>query len=151
MPIKLLFIVGTLCTIVAFAAGLAHALSLPHKIALGAEDYLRVQQLYRGWAFLGVASLGAPVIAIVLAWLLRGETIARNAMIMAACCTVLALAVFFIWTFPANRATQEWTMLPEGWQTLRARWEWSHVAGAVLNGIAVVAEIVGALGFRPKM
>jgi hypothetical protein len=34
----------------ALAPSLAHLLELPNKIHLPAEDYLRVQQIYRGWA-----------------------------------------------------------------------------------------------------
>ena len=43
------------------APGLAHVLQLPHKIGLSGDDYLRVQQLYAGWAWLGVVVLGALI------------------------------------------------------------------------------------------
>jgi len=33
---------------------MAHLLELPKKIKLSAEDYLIVQQIYRGWSLLGV-------------------------------------------------------------------------------------------------
>ena len=148
MAARTFFIIGILCTIVVFAAGLAHALSLPHKIGLSAEDYLRAQQLYAGWAFLGIASVGSLVLAIAFAVVFRGDATPFRAMIVASVAIALALVVFFAFTFPANRATQNWTMLPGGWEALRARWEYSHLAGAMLNGIAVVAELVAALRWR---
>jgi hypothetical protein len=37
----------------ALAPALAHSLELPNKIDLSREDYLTIQQGYRGWALLG--------------------------------------------------------------------------------------------------
>jgi hypothetical protein len=34
----------------ALAPAMAHLLELPNKINLSREDYLKVQQIYRGWA-----------------------------------------------------------------------------------------------------
>ena len=34
----------------ALAPGLAHVLQMPHKMDLSGDEYLRVQQLYAGWA-----------------------------------------------------------------------------------------------------
>src|SRR6266550_2992731 len=43
------------------------------------------------------------------------------------------LIVFLVFTFPANRQTANWTVLPENWQELRRRWEYSHAVGAGLR------------------
>ncbi|HZM33925.1 MAG TPA: hypothetical protein VFC18_05460 [Burkholderiales bacterium] len=37
-----------------------------------------------------------------------------------------------------NRATENWTRLPAHWLELRAQWEYSHAASAVLNLLALV-------------
>jgi hypothetical protein len=37
----------------------AHLLELPNKIGLPAAEYLTVQQIYRGWALLGIVVYGA--------------------------------------------------------------------------------------------
>jgi hypothetical protein len=84
----------------------------------------------------------------VLAVVLRDDTVPFGAMLVASVELALALVVFFAYTFPANQATQNWTVLPADWETLRTRREYSHVAGAALNLIAVVAELVAALGWR---
>jgi hypothetical protein len=47
------------------------------------------------------------------------------------------LAVFFAWTYPANQATRNWTVITEDWQGLRTQWEWSHAASAVLTFTAL--------------
>jgi len=37
----------------------------------------------------------------------------------AALCIALSLLVFFVFTFPTNRQTANWTVLPDNWQELR--------------------------------
>ncbi len=46
--------------------------------------------------------------------------------------------VFWTYTYPANQATNNWTMLSENWSNLRSQWEYSHAASAVLNLAALV-------------
>jgi hypothetical protein len=53
--------------------------------------------------------------------------------------------VFWTFTYPANQATDNWTMLPENWLQLRSQWEYSHAASTVLNLIALVTLILSAL------
>lgn len=50
--------------------------------------------------------------------------------------------VFWTFTFPANQATDNWTVLPEHWEKLRRQWEYSHAAGAGLDLIALIALII---------
>jgi hypothetical protein len=39
---------------IVLAGGLAHLLELPAKMRLPRDEYAIVQQIYRGWAFLGI-------------------------------------------------------------------------------------------------
>jgi hypothetical protein len=59
--------------------------------------------------------------------------------VVAVLCIALRLAVFFLVTFPANKATQDWTVLPQEWETLRRQWEYSHAIGAVLYFVALAS------------
>jgi hypothetical protein len=43
------------------------------------------------------------------------------------------LLVFFQWTYPANHATNNWTVVITDWEKLRSQWEFSHAANAVLT------------------
>jgi len=70
---------------------------------------------------------------IVYAFMLRG-TGAAFAQAVAACLLMAAtFPVFFIWTYPGNVATQNWTVVPDNWGALRTQWEYSHAANAVLT------------------
>ena len=60
-------------------------------------------------------------------------------------CLVLAQIVFWIYTYPANVATENWTVIPENWEALRGRWEYSHATGALLQLLAMRSLFVAAL------
>ena len=64
---------------------------------------------------------------------------AKNFWLSLAAGLILAgtLAIFFTWTYPANQATKNWTIVAANWQQLRAQWEFSHAADAVLTFIAL--------------
>lgn len=130
--LKTAYFVSLLLTAVAVAPGLAHLLELPNKIGLPAEQYLVAQQIYRGWALLGVVLFAALAAAATLATLLRRRGEPYGAALAAAALMLGALAVFFVFTFPANRATGDWTALPDDWRAIRAQWEYSHAAAALL-------------------
>jgi len=157
MTIKILQFAAILLTAVAMAAGWAHLLELPNKIVLSREEYLTVQQIYRGWALLGIVVVGALLSAAALAVLLRKEGVSFYLALAAAMCIALSLVVFFSFTYPVNQATQNWTMLPDGWEPLRRRWEYSHAAGALLYFFALASlalvcypeEAVSRTGFLP--
>jgi hypothetical protein len=60
-------------------------------------------------------------------------------------CTLGAQAIFWAYTYPANQATSNWTMLPADWMTLRSEWEYSHAAGAVLTLVAFMLLVLSVL------
>jgi ABC-type cobalamin transport system permease subunit len=123
----------------ALAPALAHLLELPNKIGLSRVDYLIVQQIYRGWALLGIVILGAVLSTLILTILVRKRPNEFALSLVAFLCIVGTQLVFWTFTFPANQQTNNWTVLPENWTTLRVQWEYSHAASALLNLVAFVA------------
>lgn len=129
----------------ALAPALAHLLELPNKIGLSRDEYLTVQQIYRGWALLGSVVFGALLSTLVLTIMVRGRRKAFGLALTGLLCIAGTQVVFWTFTFPANQATGNWTTLPENWMALRAQWEYSHATSAVLNLIALVALILSVL------
>jgi hypothetical protein len=129
----------------ALAPALAHLLELPNKIELPRDDYLTVQHIYDGWALLGIVVIGALLATLWLTILERRRPMQFLSALVAFLCIAGTQAVFWTFTFPANRATAYWTLLPENWQALRIQWEYSHAASAVLNFVALIAVIVSVL------
>src|SRR5690606_34359719 len=139
------FFVALMATALALGGALAHALELPNKIGMSREDYFIAQQLYAGWnrlAFLLAIQAAGMLALIVIYW--REPAVLRP-VVVALACLAAAQAVFWIWTFPANVATDNWTTQPENWAELRVQWEYSHLAGAVFQIGAMAALVVGVL------
>lgn len=150
MVIKTLQFIAILLTAVAMAGGWAHLLALPNKMPLSHDDYLTVQQIYRGWALLGFVVVGAFAVTAALTVLQRSEGTSFYFALAATLCIAFSLFVFFLVTFPANKATQNWTMLPDGWETLRKQWEYSHATGAVLYFIALASLALSVISGRAE-
>jgi hypothetical protein len=123
-------------TALAFVPSAAHLFELPNKIGLPEEQYFVVQSIYRGWALFGVVIIAAIGANLVLALMLlrRGKPFWLN--FTAGLILAGTLVVFFEWPYPANRATDNWTVVTADWDMLRAQWEFSHAANAVLTFVA---------------
>jgi hypothetical protein len=58
--------------------------------------------------------------------------------------------VFFAFTFPANTATVNWTVVPENWAALRRQWEYAHAAEAFLYFAALLLLTAAAVMRGPE-
>jgi hypothetical protein len=137
-----------LSTALVTGASLAHLLELPNKIKLPGPDYLVVQQIYRGWALLGILVAGALFSTLALAVTVRSDRQAVMLTLAALTCLVATQMVFWVFTYPVNRQTNNWTVLPATWQHLRNQWEYSHAVSAGLNLIALVSLFLSVLRSR---
>jgi hypothetical protein len=134
--INIAFFVALLASALVLGPALAHLFELPNKIGLPRDEYFIVQKVYRGWSLLGwllllqVASLAAA------AYLVRMEPRALALVLLALVAVMAAQIVFWLFTYPANVATMNWTISPDKWESLRRQWEYSHAAGAILQLLA---------------
>jgi hypothetical protein len=117
----------------------AHLAELPNKIGLSQEEYFVVQSIYRGWALFGIALFGALGANLILAILVRRQRAPFRLAFVAFLLVAATLVIFFIWTYPANQATSNWTVVPANWQQLRTTWEYAHATNAVLTFLALCA------------
>jgi len=134
-----------LFTALALAPALAHVLELPNKINLSGEDYLTVQQIYRGWALLGIVVVGALLSTLVLTIMVRKEPEIFTLTLISFLCIVGTQVVFWVFTYPVNQKANNWTLLPENWLELRNQWEYSHATGAGLDLIALITLILSVV------
>jgi len=145
MWVKTSYFLSLLFAALALAPAMAHLLELPNKIHLARDNYLIVQQIYRGWALLGFVVAGALLSTLLLTITVRKERKAFMFAFIALLCIAGTQVVFWTYTYPANQATHNWTMLPANWVELRRQWEYSHATSAVLNLVALVTLIVSVL------
>jgi hypothetical protein len=136
---------AVLLTALALVPGGAHLFELPNKIGLPQEQYFIVQAIYRGWAFFGIVIFGAIGANLALALMLLRREKPFWFSLAAALILTGMLVVFFVWTYPANQATDNWTVVGTDWERLRTQWELSHAANAILTFIAFCCATLSAV------
>lgn len=145
MGLRVAQFLAIVLTALALVPAGAHFFELWNKIDLARDDYFVVQGIYRAWALFGIVLIGALAANLIHAGMLRRERtpfwLALSAIILIAA----TLVIFFTWTFPANRATANWTVATADWQALRIQWEYAHAANAILTFVAFCAVTLAAL------
>jgi len=144
--LRLLRFLAVVLTALAFVPAGAHLFELPNKVGLPRDAYFAAQGLYRGWALFGFVLFGAVAANLALAAALRRRRAPGARWAFAAGLLVaLGLVVFFVWTYPANTATENWTRMPADWEGLRRQWEYSHAANAGLAFLALCLVVLSVL------
>ena len=137
MILKLLTL--ALTTLIVIPAG-AHLFEFPAKIRMTEADYFTVQSIYAGWGLFAVAILASITANGYLSWRLRAtDRPAARWALTSALLICLTLVIFFIWVFPGNQATANWTSVTPKWEELRRNWEYGHAANAVITFVALMA------------
>lgn len=134
-----------LTTAVALGGALAHAFELPNKIGLPRDQYFVVQSIYNGWNRLAYVLAAQLVSIIAVIALARREPLTCGLAALALLCLIAAQAAFWTYTYPANAATNNWTIIPENWEALRSQWEYSHAVGAAFQLLAMAALAAAAV------
>jgi membrane-anchored protein YejM (alkaline phosphatase superfamily) len=117
----------------------AHLFELPRKMAMSPPDYMVVQTIYSGWSLFGIVIFAAMLLTLLHAILRRGQRVVLLLSLAALLCLVATQVVFWMFTYPMNVASSNWTVTPEHFETARRQWEYSHAASAVLAFLALVA------------
>ena len=141
MKLKNVQFLSLLLTALGLGSGMAHALELPNKINLPAAAYLTVQQIYRGWALLGIVELATLLATLTVTFMMRKQRGVFPLALIAFLCISANLIIFFSFIFPANQQTNNWTVLPDNWQALRTQWEYGHAVNAALHLVALISLI----------
>ena len=147
MALRLIQFLAIILTALALVPSGAHLAALPnnYKMAMAQAAYFIAQQIYAGWALFGIVLSGALAAnlahTIVLCRLGRSFGYALGSFLLIAA----NLAIFFVWTFPTNQATNNRTVVPDNWNNLRIQWEYSHAANAMVTFAALVCVLIAVL------
>src|SRR5262245_53477514 len=102
MGLVTLRFISLLSAVVALGPAFAHLLELRVKIRLPLEQYRIVQQLYRGWALIGVAVVTAIFSTLGVAFLVRAQRQSFALTLIAFLLLIGTQIVFWAVTFPVN-------------------------------------------------
>jgi len=148
VSVRIVQFFAVVLTALALVPSGAHLFELPNKIGLAQDQYFIVQNIYRGWALFGFVLSGALIANLVLAVMQRGRGAAFALALSACLCIAVTLAIFFIWTYPANVATDNWTAVPPNWEALRRQWEYSHAVNALITFAGLCSVTLSVLSSR---
>jgi hypothetical protein len=148
--VKIVSFTSLFFTALALCPYVAHLMAFPNKMQMGKEEYFIAQQIYSGWSYSAVLIFISFLSTVILSILARNhDTVLRYAL-GAAFCIGMSLMVFFVFTFPANQITQNWTAQPQSWENLRLQWEYSHAFNAILYMAAEALLIMSVLSWAAK-
>lgn len=148
MSAKAVQFLAILVSALALVPSGAHLAALPNKIALPQGEYFTAQVIYYRWALLGLLWPAAIIVNALLAIVVSSQKWPLWFAVLAALSLILTLAIFLLWTFPANQATDNWSKAPENWQALRRQWEYSHAVNAVIVFVALCFTTLSVLSWQ---
>src|SRR5262249_1859450 len=122
---KTLQFVAMVLSALGLVPGGAHLFALPNKIHLSETDYFVTQSVYSGWALFGIVLIGAILASLALAVHIRDQRVPFVFTLINLFCLLARLAIFFVFTFPANQATNNWIAIPHNWPHLPSQWAMS--------------------------
>lgn len=126
----------------------AHLASLPNKITRAPDAYMVMQQTYRGWALFGIVIYGALLTTALSAIVVRRQRGPFWLSIGAFLLIAATQFIFWLFTYPANAATNNWTVMPDNFEGWRQQWEYSHAINAVLTFVAFILLALSVLETR---
>jgi hypothetical protein len=127
----------------------SHLASLVSKMRLSPDQYMIAQRAYDAWSLFGIAVFGALLATLWHAYLARGNRRAALLSLLSFFLLGASQVVFWIYTYPMNVASRNWTVLPEQFENVRTQLEYSHAASAIIVFAALVAMLCAALADRP--
>jgi hypothetical protein len=135
----------------------AHVLELPQKLAYDLQMYTAVNgSLYRYFAIVGgMYQIGAIVCAGLLVLAVKGRHVAFRWTLAGAAALVLAFVIWLLVVAPVNSEVEEVYRtqaphVPAVWERLRARWEFGHAAGFVVQLVGFAALVMSVLVETPR-
>ncbi len=163
-------ILAIILVALAMAPALAHAFEFPGKKRLSREAYLAVQAIYYpGFTLLGVGEPAGLIAVIILLVLTPSDSGAFRLTLIALFGLLGMQAVYWALIHPINKYwLQQGNVTPgklggvffsqipqaepaaepqrgeDNWRTLRNRWEYAHIARAVLASLSFVAIVLAA-------
>ena len=128
----------------------AHFFELFNKMALPANEYMIVQRIYDGWAFFGFAIAAALILTLAHMVATWRERAARWLSLLSFLLLAATQVVFWVFIYPMNALTRNWTVMPDNLEVVRRQWEYAHAVNAGLSLLALALIVAAALPGRRR-
>ena len=123
----------------------ARLFEISNMLSLPATEYMAVQKIYAGSAFIGIAIYAALLSTLSYALLHRYHGDEFGFSLPAFLLLGITQAIFWIYTYPMNLLTRNWLVVPDKFSMVQSQWEFSHaVVNAVLTFAALICIVIAA-------
>jgi hypothetical protein len=139
MLVKCLGLLAVVSVAMCLVPSGAHFFELANKVAMSPPEYMTVQKIYAGWSFFGIAIITALLLTLLHTFTVRRDRTAFLLSLVAFLCLAATQGIFWMFTYPMNVASNNWTVTPADFEAARRQWEYSHAVNAVLTFAALVA------------
>ena len=136
---RFLAVIAVLSVAMCLVPAGAHLFEFANKMSMSQPEYMTVQKIYAGWSFFGITVIAALLITLIHTFMVRGDRPAFLLSLAAFLCLAATQGIFWMFTYPMNVASNNWTVTPADFESARRQWEYSHAVSAVLTFIALVA------------
>ena len=139
MLLKFLGLIAIVSVAMCLVPGGAHFFELANKLSMSQPEYMTVQKVYAGWSLFGIAFIAALLITLMHTFMVRRDRTAFFLSLAAFLCLAATQGIFWLFTYPMNVASNNWTVTPAAFEAARRQWEYSHAVNAVLTFVALIA------------
>src|SRR5262245_22754139 len=139
MLLKFLGLIAIVSVAMCLVPGGAHFFELANKLSMSQPEYMTVQKIYAGWSLFGIAFIAALLITLMHTFMVRRDCTAFFLSLAAFLCLAATRGIFWLFTYPMNVASNNWTATPAAFEAARRQWEYSHAVNAVLTFVALIA------------
>lgn len=124
----------------------AQVFELSGKLALSPSNYVMVQGVHHAWVLFASAMLLASAAIGLHSYLVNRNAASFGWSMVALALVGVAQVVFWAFAYPANAATEGWSVLPPDFEMLRRKWEFAFAAAGVFSfaGLLALARSIGA-------
>jgi hypothetical protein len=124
----------------------AQVFELSAKLALSPSNYVMVQSVHHAWVLFASAMLLASAAIGLHGYLVNRNAASFGWSMVALALVGVAQVVFWMFAYPANAATEGWSVLPADFEMLRRQWEFAFAAAGVFSfaGLLALARSIGA-------
>ena len=138
MLLKFLGLIAVVSVAMCLVPAGAHFFELANKMSMSQPEYMTVQKIYAGWSFFGIAVIAALLITLIHTFMVRSDRTAFFLSLASFLCLAATQGIFWMFTYPMNVASSNWTVTPADFEVARRQWEYSHAVNAVLTFVALV-------------
>ena len=106
---------------------------MPAMFNLNKDNYQLLQGFTNSLTWLVIFEILGVFLTIVLIRVEKKKKRTYRNLLVALICFAVSVTLFFIFVLPADITTENWTTMPDNWDSLRGQWEYATGIRALIS------------------